>query len=487
MTAPGQDIISLQYIIAVLPEIVLLAGGLIILMIEAFISGKRRGVTPTALLVTIAAMVISFYFWNYRGDAFFSMITVDAFSHFFDLIFLAGLLLTILLSESYMKRVNLNRGEYYALLFFAVIGMMLMAKGKDLLVIFLGLELLSLSLYILVGFIRNRLRSNESALKFMLLGAFSSAFFLYGIALIYGNFGSTNLTVISSAFTGAADYSPVVVGMGMGLLIVGFGFKVALVPFHMWSPDVYQGAPTSITAFISTGPKAAGFAAFLRVFIYSFRSIHDDWMVIVWIISVLTMTAGNLIAIRQQNVKRLLAYSSIAHAGYILIGILAANDLGISSILYYLLVYTFMNIGAFGIVLIMERAEEKGLEVEDYRGLGHTSPFISLVFTIFLISLAGIPPTAGFFAKFYLFSAAIKAKFYLIAVIGVLNSVVSVYYYLRIVVHMFMLEPERELAKPALTPLGFIAILISGYGIIHLGLFPADVLKFAMDSISSLF
>jgi NADH-quinone oxidoreductase subunit N len=366
-----------------------------------------------------------------------------------------------------------NRGELYALILFSTLGMILMAKGIDLLIIFLGLELLSISLYVLVGFFRNRLKSNESGLKYLLLGAFSSGFLLYGIVFVFGVVGSTQLQAIKIFLSTHEILEYPLLLMGMGLLIVGFSFKVALAPFHMWSPDVYEGAPTAITAFLSTGPKAAGFAAFVRVFSEAFSGVHGEWEMVLWVLAVTTMTIGNISALVQTNMKRLLAYSSIAHAGYLAVGVLVASKMGTSAILYYLMAYTLMNIGAFAFVIYFERGEDQFISIDDYAGLGFAKPLLALPMALIMFSLAGIPPTAGFVGKYYLFSSAVQNGYIWLTVIGVLNSLLSVYYYLRVVVVMFMKPMEKErIIQVAYRPALIITLLITGYGILHLGIFP---------------
>ena len=355
------------------------------------------------------------------------MVVQDNYSLFFKLIFLITAGLTILMSIRFLKLEGFEHGEYYVLLLFATVGMMLMASAADLIIIFLGLETFSLAIYVLAGFFRTQVKSNESSLKYFLLGAFSTGFLLYGIALIYGATGTTNLKGIYEFVRKIDLLTDPLLLIGMGLLIVGFGFKVASVPFHMWTPDVYEGAPTSVTAFMSVGAKAAGFAAFLRVFLYSLSSLQTDWVWILWVLAVLTMTLGNIVAIAQKNIKRMLAYSSIAHAGYILVAMVAASELGTASVLYYLLAYAFMNLGAFGVVILYGRKGEENILIGDYSGMASKYPLLAAAMAIFMFSLAGIPPTAGFVGKFYIFSAAVKAGYIGLAIIGVLNSALSVY------------------------------------------------------------
>jgi NADH-quinone oxidoreductase subunit N len=366
-----------------------------------------------------------------------------------------------------------EHGEYYILLLFATVGMMFMASAADLIIVFLGLETFSLAIYVLAGFFRTNPKSNESSLKYFLLGAFSAGFLLYGIALIYGATGTTNLKGIHDFLRRADFFTDPLLLIGMGLLIVGFGFKVASVPFHMWTPDVYEGAPTAVTAFMAVGPKAAGFAAFLRVFLYSLSSLQSDWVWILWVLAVLTMTLGNIVA--------------IAHAGYILVAMVAASELSTASILYYLLAYAFMNLGAFAVVILYGRKGEENILVSDYSGMSSRYPLLAAGMAIFMFSLAGIPPTAGFVGKFYIFSAAVKAGYVGLAIIGVLNSALSVYFYLRVTVMMYMRSPDKEQAGGLdFSPGMVIALLITVFFTLQMGIFPADYLKLARQSILSL-
>jgi len=391
-----------------------------------------------------------------------------------------------LISIPYVRRTGMDRGEYYALLLFSTLGMMIMAGSLDLITIFLGLETLSISLYILAGFLREQLKSNESALKYLLLGAFASGFVLYGIALIYGATGSINLKRVAEVVAAGKVASPTLLIIGMGLLIIGFGFKVASVPFHMWTPDVYEGAPTSVTAFMIAGTKAAAFAAFLRILMTALPVLQPDWSRILWVLAVLTMTVGNVVAIAQSNIKRMLAYSSIAHAGYILVALVAAGKLGSGSVLFYLVAYTFMNLGAFAVVVALARQEGERLTIDEYAGLGLRYPFLGAAMALFMFSLAGIPPTGGFMGKFYIFSAAIQANYIGLAVIGVLNSVISAYYYLRVTVVMYMGQGEAEPAAGRLSPALTLAVLIAIVGTLQLGLFPSRIFEVALRSVGAL-
>ncbi|MBI4495772.1 MAG: NADH-quinone oxidoreductase subunit N [Deltaproteobacteria bacterium] len=469
------------------PELVVSITALVLLLLNALAKDGARGAIPYLSLAGIAgALLLCFGLWGRGEYAFGQMVVLDNYSLFFKIVFLLTAAFTILLSVRYLKEEGFELGEYYILLLFASVGMMLMAAAADLIIVFLGLETFSLSIYILAGFFRTRPKSVESSLKYFLLGAFSSGFLLYGIALIYGATGTTNLKGIFEFIGRTHLLADPILLIGMGLLIVGFGFKVASVPFHMWTPDVYEGAPTSITAFMSVGPKAAGFAAFLRVFLYALSGLQGEYIWVLWVLAVLTMTLGNVVAIAQRNIKRMLAYSSIAHAGYILVAMVAASELGTSSILYYILAYAFMNLGAFGVIILYGRREEENVEVADYSGMGFRHPLLGAVMALFMFSLAGIPPTAGFVGKFYIFSAAVKAGYIGLAIVGVLNSALSVYYYLRITVMMYMRPAGKETGGLALSPAIVIALIIAALGTLQMGITPSYYLYLARESILAL-
>jgi len=471
-----------------LPLLVVTATGLLVLILDPFTSPAHRGRLGILSLAGVAVAAIALL--QRRGVSeivFGGMLAADGFAWFFNLLFLLVAGLTLLISMPYVRRFGMDQGEYYALLLFSTLGMMIMASSLDLITIFLGLETLSISLYILAGFLRERLESNESAVKYLLLGAFASGFVLYGIALVYGATASTNLKRVAEVVASGRVTSPTLLIIGMGLLIIGFGFKVASVPFHMWMPDVYEGAPTSVTAFMIAGTKAAAFAAFLRILMTALPSLQPDWGRILWVLAVLTMTVGNVVAIAQSNIKRMLAYSSIAHAGYILVALVAANKLGSGSILFYLVAYSFMNLGAFAVVIALALQDRERVSIHDYAGLGLKYPFLGAAMALFMFSLAGIPPTGGFMGKFYIFSAAIQAKYIGLAIIGVLNSVISAYYYLRITVVMYMGQGEAEPAAGRLSPALGLAMLIAVLGTLQLGLFPSRFLELALRSVEALF
>jgi NADH-quinone oxidoreductase subunit N len=473
-------------------EITIAFFAMLVLLLQAYSAKKTKDVIGYLSLFGIAtAAIITFYTPSSFGFgaveySFSGLWVIDNYARFFKLVFLLCAGLTVLISMKYLKDEGINHGEYFALILFATLGMMIMASGSDLITIFLGLELMSICLYVLCGYSRTRLISNESALKYFLLGSFATGFLLYGVALLYGAAGTTSLKGLSE-FTVNNDFQNYTVIIGMVLLVIGFGFKIASVPFHMWTPDVYQGAPSPITAFMSAGPKAAAFAAFIRIFVEALPSVRGEWVDLIWIMAVLTMTVGNVLALVQDNVKRMLAYSSIAHAGYVLVAFVAAGKLGIASVLYYMLAYTFMNLGAFAIITVLGGKGEEKVNVQDFTGLGYKSPLAAAMMSLFLFSLAGIPPTAGFMGKFYIFSAAIKEGFLGLAIIGVINSVISVYYYLRVTIAMYMKDPassqEGEITSLIFSPAVIVAIIISAYGVLRMGIFPSDFIEIAHQSL----
>jgi NADH-quinone oxidoreductase subunit N len=474
------------YLIA--PEIIITAFGFLVLLVDVF-SAKEEKKGYLGILSLIGIILAFFYTLPLVGSAktgFEGMFTSDGFAIFFKITFLIIAFLTLLISMGYTSREGIESGEYYALVLFATLGMMLMAAGTHLIILFLGLETMSISIYILTGMMREDKKSAESALKYFLLGAFATGFLLYGIALIYGATGSLYLKDIASYIASKNLLKSPMLLMSLVFLTIGFGFKIASVPFHMWTPDVYEGAPTSITAFMATGVKAAGFSALVRVFFSALPGFRPDWTSIMWLIAVATMTVGNIVAISQANIKRMLAYSSIAHAGYILVAFVAGNELGTSGILFYLMAYAFMNIGAFTCVILLGKKGEENTLINDYAGIGFKYPLLAASMTIFLLSMAGIPPLAGFMAKFYVFSAAVKGKFYWLAILGVLNSAVSVYYYLRVTVLMYFRESEREITGLQFSPASVIALILSVIGTLYMGIFPANVLSFAQKSIAGL-
>jgi len=469
-------------ITAILPEIALTVAALLILMVDIWL--KKKVIIGYLALVGIAAtLVLVLQSLAVDGYSFSQMIVNDNFGFFFQVLFLVAAFITVLLSMHYFRDNTRILGEYYSLLLFAVLGMIFMVKATDLVMVFIGIETLSLSVYILSGCLREDRRSGEAALKYILLGAFSTAFLLFGIALIFGVTGTTNLNAVAAAIAGKNILLDPMLLLAMVMLLVGIGFKISLVPFHMWTPDVYEGAPTPVTAFMSVGVKAAALAVFLRVFLLALPALNPTWRHLLVGISVLTMTVGNIIAISQDNIKRMLAYSSIAHAGYLLIGMIAGGETGISSMLYYLVVYTFMNLGAFAVVIAFGNKGEDNLAIGDYAGLGSRFPALAFVMTLFMLSLAGIPPLSGFMGKFYIFSAAVKEGYIGLAVIGVINSLISVYYYLRVTVMLYMKKPEREIIVAPVQPGLLLTLVITAFLTLQIGLFPSFYLELARASL----
>lgn len=434
---------------AILPVTVLALWAAILLALDIFVFKHRRELVALfSALGLVVTLAISISQAGVETSGFLGMVVLDGFAHFFHILFLLSGLLGIAVSYGYMRRMNIERGEFYPLMLFSITGMMLMAQAADLILFFLALELLSIPLYVLSAFAYPKLQSEEAGLKYFFLGSFSTGFVVYGIAMLYGATGSIELSTILAALT-AGTANPGLALFGAGLLLVGFGFKVAAVPFHMWTPDVYQGAPSPVTAFMSAGAKAAGFAALLRIFVLAFPSMAADLTPIVQGLAALTMVVGNVIAVSQTNIKRMLAYSSIAQAGYILMAFVPfANPqvapVSVASALFYLLAYVLASFGAWAVVISMEKENDKGLEISDYAGLGRSNPAMAAAMTIFLLSLIGLPPTLGLVGKFYLFRAVIEAGYYNLAVVGVITSLISAFYYLRVVVTMYMKDGQPQ-------------------------------------------
>ena len=475
--------------ISILPEIILTFAGILIILLGAFLKNSDRAASTAAHLGLLGAAIGITYQWRRMGPAFGGFLAVDSFGIFFHLLFLVIAVLVALASAEYLAKECLPAAEFYALLLFGTVGMGLMASANELMLIFIGLEISSLASYVMVGFRRDVSTSSEAALKYFLLGSFATAFFLYGIALIFGATGSTRLPQIRQALL--SGHGPValsaqtnqfpssLVALAIALMFVGLAFKVSAAPFQIWTPDVYQGAPTPVTAFLSTGPKAAAFAAFLRIFMVGLGSSAGQWSWLLWIVAALSMCVGNFAALLQSNMKRLLAYSSIAHAGYILVAFTAHSADGVSAVIFYLVAYAFMNIGAFVVVSHLGGRGERYLELDDYAGLGFRFPFLAAMLTIFLLSLIGVPLTAGFFGKFYLFRAALRGDLIWLTVLAGLNSGIAAYYYLRVIVSMYMSAPVREVPCERLRPSMRSALLLTAAGTLLLGVFPQSVLNFA--------
>src|SRR6266568_723806 len=472
----------------ILPEIFLSVLAMALLLITVFSPGGQKSyLAYISFFGIIAAAVLVGAGWGSHIESFGGSVVLDNFATFFKMTFLVAAGLTVLIADSYMEREGCNHGELYPLILFAVVGMMFMASGTDLMTIFLGLEVMSVTLYVLAGFNRGNKKSNEAGLKYFLLGAFSTGFMLYGMALIYGATGTTRLYKIAAVVGQMTLPSAnILLVAGMLLMMTGFAFKIAAAPFHMWTPDVYEGAPTPMTAFMSAAPKAAGFAALLRLFLVALPTLQVEWSQVLWVLAVLTMTVGNITALRQDNIKRVLAYSSIAHAGYALVGFTAGNATGIVGILFYMLSYSFMNIGAFAIIILVAKKGETNGNVSDFAGLGFKRPILALAMTLFLFSLAGVPPAAGFVGKFYLFAGAIQKGYIWLAVIGVLNSAASAYYYLRIMVYMYMKEPTEEFEWIKVTAPVTLALIIAAAGTLIPGIVPSIILEYAQMAIKLL-
>jgi len=477
-----------QGLYSILPELVLIGTAILVLLADLVVPEEgKKTLCGISVAGTGAAILSALALGPGRIEGFSGMIVHDGMGLFVTLTILAAALLTFLMATGYSEWEGTQKGEFYALLLLSTSGMLFMAKGTDLMTVFLGLETLSIPIYVLVGFHRQRMTSLEGALKYFLLGAFASGFLLYGIALLYATTGTTKIAAIAAMARDARLFSSPVFLAGVGLLLVGFAFKVSLAPFHMWTPDAYQGAPTLVTGFMSAAVKAAAFAALIRVAMLIFPALAPRMAGILWVLAVLTMVVGNFSALLQDNVKRMLAYSSIAHAGYILVGLVAGDVAGGQAALFYLLVYAFMNLGAFGVIMLLAHREDDGYDIGNFAGVGFRYPVLAGLLTLFLVSLAGIPPTAGFVGKFYLFSAAVKNGYIWLAVLGVLNSAVSIYYYLRLVVYMYMLPAQGEVPVPRPPRTAFsVALCASAAVVLVLGIVPRSILEFAERSIISL-
>src|SRR6266852_5380870 len=469
----------------VLPEIILTLFGTLIMFLEAVLSEDQKRVLGPLSIVGLAVALWGAIASNSDpGPAFHNMLIVDGFATFFRVLVIVVGLLAVFSSTEYLRREKSPGGEYYALILFSIVGQSIMVTANELIMIFIGLEISSIASYILAGYLRDDPRNNEAALKYFLLGSFATAFLLYGVAWIYGLTGSTNLALIRQALTTpSVAPSLVLTGTAAALMFVGFGFKVSAVPFQVWAPDVYQGAPAPISAFLSVGPKAAAFAILLRVFMTAFGSIAARWEPVVWACALATMVVGNFAAIQQSNIKRMLAYSSIAHAGYVLVAVTADSSTGSAAAMFYLAAYAFTNLGAFAVVTYFSRKGERYVAIDDFAGLSQRQPAMAAMLTIFLLSLIGVPLTAGFFGKFYSFKAVLDANEVWLAVLGLLNSAVAAYYYLRILVVMYMHEPGESTVT--LQPLGAgitATLWAAALGTLILGIFPSLILNFATSS-----
>jgi len=478
---------NLESIHAIVPLLCVVAAAIAAMVAEAFRTpGERMPIAPLGIIGLIGAAASTYLLWNHRAESF-GVVAADNYGLFVTWTLIIIGILSLVLSAPVVEKEGLPSGEYYALMLFSIAGMILMAMATDLLVIFLALEVLSISIYVLTGIRRDSPTATEASFKYFLLGAFASAFFLYGIAFTYGLTGSTRLDRVASLFAAQSNAPSPIHLVAVGLLLVGFAFKVSAVPFHMWTPDAYEGAPPPVTGFMSTGVKAAAFAAFARVFLTSFESMHSDWSPVLWVVAAATMILGTVVGVAQTSVKRMLAYSSIGHGGYLLLALVSANQTAKTAILFYLLTYAVTNLGAFGIIGLLESAERPRDQVRDYAGLWNERPGLAALMTIFLLSLGGFPPFGGFIAKWYVFTAAMEAGYSWLAIIGVLTSVVSVFFYLRIVVMMYMTPAAGPMSLPAVPRLAGIALVASAVIIFYLGILPTQVMNWAAASIGTIF
>ncbi|HUQ62992.1 MAG TPA: NADH-quinone oxidoreductase subunit N [Acidimicrobiales bacterium] len=475
------------------PLLILIGGALVVLMAGTFFRGRKIAWLYSAMTVALGlgGLVASAFIWDRVGGpggapelAVAGALVIDGFSVFFTVVVCSAVVLGALLADGYLRREHMDAPEFYVLMLLSASGGILMAMANDLIVVFLGLEILSIALYVLAGYNRRRAESQEAAIKYFVLGAFSSAFFLYGVALVYGATGSTNLSWIGAFVRNDTATSGLLLG-GIAFLIVGLGFKVAAVPFHMWTPDVYQGSPTPVTGFMAAAAKAAGFAALLRIFLTAFytQPLLLDWRPIIWAVAVLTLIVGSVLAVVQSDVKRMLAYSSIGHAGYVFVGLQAATDRGLAGSLFYLLAYTFMILGSFAVITVIGRRGDGSHSIDSYKGLARSSPGLAFVFTVFLLAQAGIPLTSGFLAKFYVISAAVETHSYAIAIVAMLAAVIAAFVYLRLIVVMYMGADSEEAVTRAPMPVGTgLALGIALAFTVVVGFLPQVVFDFARDA-----
>jgi NADH-quinone oxidoreductase subunit N len=483
----------------ILPETIVAAVAAIVMLIDCFAPRQRFVTSALSIIGLLGAGAATIWLWTNPGMAanpndFNGMMTLDALRLSFTLVFLLVTICTILISEIWVTNENLPAGEYHSLLLFATVGMMLMASGNDLVILFIGLETLSIATYVLAGLRRTDLRSNESSLKYFILGSFSSAFLLYGMALVYGATGSTNITTIASRLDTA--FFPALLLVGAAMMIIGFGFKIAAAPFHVWTPDVYEGAPTPITSLLATGSKAAGFAAFLRVFIFAFpfiaaasntvsENLHTAWLSALSAMAIITMIVGNVAAIVQNNIKRMLAYSSIAQAGYALVGFVGAGaaqttaerDNAIAAVAFYMLTYSVTSLGAFAVVTLLARKGDRRTEFEDYTGIGFRAPVLAFTLSLFMLSLFGLPLTAGFMGKILVFRPALNEGFYPLVIVAVINTAISAYYYLRLIVVMFFRERTTDWAVPQIPASMAVVLILTVLGVLGFGIFSDGAIK----------
>ena len=483
------EFISFTDLTPIIPEIIVLLTAFTVLLVDLFALTKERSLTlaVTTIIGLLMAMLAETLLHGKDISGFYGTVVADDFSILFEFIYMSVAIITVFVSRHYIEENEMNFGEYYVLLLTAVSGMMFMTSGLDLLVIFIGLEIMSISSYILVGMKRKVAKANEAALKYLLLGAFSTGFLLYGISLLYGATGSTLLpTIITEIQQNGAD-NPLVI-VGMALVVIAMSFKIAIVPFHMWTPDVYTGAPTPVTGFLSGAAKAAGFAVFIRVLMTGIPLDGANWENLLWLLAVLTMTVGNVMALRQNEVKRMLAYSSIAHAGYVMVAVVVGSTSAISGVIFYSCAYALMGTGAFGILTIRD-AGRIPKTYDDLAGYGKRNPLLALLMTLFIFSLVGLPLTGGFIGKLQIFSAALQEGWIWLTVIGILNSALSVYYYLRVVMFMYMREgalPEGTVLTGKTSGFAFAGLIGTAVAVLYLGVFPDQILELASLSILAL-
>jgi len=464
------------------PELILIIVGTLIMFLEAVMDGEQKPILGTLASVGLVAGIFA-ALTAPQGDAFQGMLAVDGFATFFKVLVMVAGLLVMMASSEYLNREGHETGEYYALVLFSIVGQCIMASANELIMIFIGLEISSIASYILAGFLLDDKRANESALKYFLLGSFATGFLLYGVAWIYGATGSTNLATIHNALLSGANSSTPLISVAAALIFVGLAFKISAAPFQGWAPDVYQGAPAPVSGFLTVGPKAAAFAVLIRIFVDGFSAISDRWLPVFWACALATMLVGNLAALLQTNIKRMLAYSSIAHAGYVLVAVCANSGTGSAAAMFYLAGYAFTNIGAFAVISNFARKGERYVEIEDLAGLSQKQPGMAAMLTIFLLSLIGVPLTAGFFGKFYIFKSALDSHLVWLTVLGLLNSAIAAYYYLRILVVMYMKEPGESVENiPSAGPLLQIAIYGSAAMTLVLGILPGWVLDYAIKA-----
>jgi NADH-quinone oxidoreductase subunit N len=471
-------------LIRFLPEIILTVMGTLLMVLDPIIHRKSsKAFGHLAILALLAAGAASIFAYTREGPAFGGMLMVDGFATFFRVLVMIVGILTVLPSYGFLARQNAEAGEFHSLLLFSIAGQSIMASANELIIVFIGLEISSIASYVLAGYLRDDKRANEASVKYFLLGSFATAFFLYGVAVIYGCTGTINLTAVHNALTSPDAPSGLFVGLAAALMFVGLAFKVSAAPFQVWAPDVYQGAPTPVAAFLSAGPKAAAFAVFLRIFMTAFEPIGHGWEPLVWGSALLSMIIGNFAALLQTNIKRMLAYSSVAHAGYVMVALTARSEIGIAAAMFYLAAYALMNIGAFAVVSQISGRGERSTSIDDLAGLGQRQPMMAAMLTIFLLSLIGVPLTGGFFGKFYIFKAALESHLYWLTVLGLLSSAVAAYYYLRVMVVMYMHEPGEATAKMEPPSAGLrAALILPAIGTLFLGIFPGWILEFANRS-----